>query len=190
MLQQSIWTHFRRQCKDPQVCSLWVQRSTLHLSPPSRSHRSLDKMNTYKSRIHSVVRGSSHWTGHTYLSPSITKRGSPGSLGGSQGRNGEFGGGGAGGNPLTSPVTVYDAVSILPIDPTLARMYRCVATVVVVVATAVVVVTPLYCLVYLVKTSMRCVLRMLQWLLSVGGQTWCRHGPALPLLLRWGSTHH
>ena len=81
-------------------------------------------MNTYKSRIHPVVRGSSHWTSHTFLSPSISKRQSPGTMvGGSQGRSvGDSVS--TGDNPLTAPVTVYDAISILPIDPTLARLYK------------------------------------------------------------------
>ncbi len=82
-------------------------------------------MNTYKSRIHPVVRGGAgHWTSHAFLSTSsIAKRGSPGTLVGSQGKSGGEASG-VGGNPLTAPITVYDAISILPIDPTLARLYR------------------------------------------------------------------
>ena len=83
--------------------------------------RSLDKMNTFKSLL-PVVRGSSHWPAHNYLSPSVTKRSSPGTHSGSQGRGGDNVG--MRGASLAEPVTVYDAVSILPIDPMLARMYR------------------------------------------------------------------
>lgn len=82
-------------------------------------------MNTYKSKIHPVARGPQRWTSHTYLSPAVSKRGSPGNsnMAGSVGRVTDLAHSSSD-NPLTSHVMIYNAIPLLPIDPNLARVYR------------------------------------------------------------------
>lgn len=93
--------------------------------------RSLNKMNTYRSRIHPVVMGGGpRWSGHAYHSTPVAPRASPGNMSsmeaGLSGRGIDQGSGG--GNPHTAPVTIYDALSLLPIDLQLAQLYRQVFT--------------------------------------------------------------
>lgn len=84
-------------------------------------------MNTYKSHIHPVVMVPPRWSSHTYLSTSVPTRTSPvtpSTVGeGSMAKGGDQSGFGSS-NPFTSPVTIYNAISILPIDPHLAKTYR------------------------------------------------------------------
>lgn len=84
-------------------------------------------MNTYKSRIHPVVMVPPRWSSHTYLSTSVPPRSSPGSSVVSEGgmaRGWDQQSGSGTSNSFTSPVTIYNATSMLPIDPHLARIYR------------------------------------------------------------------